>query len=315
MSTRLAPAEVNTPRSNRFGALRRSELFWALLFLSPWLIGFLVFTAGPMLASLLLSFTSYDVINTPSFIGLDNYVSLFTDDLLRKSLWNTFFYAALHVPLSMAIALALALLLERVVKAAGFFRTVFYLPAVTPAVATGVLWLWLLNPQVGLINQGLALLGIDGPGWTTDPNWVKPGIVLMSLWGLGNTVVIYFAALRNVPTELYEAARIDGADSWQQFRHVTLPMISGVLFFTLVVGTIAALQLFTEAYTMFFRGQEGGTSQDALFYVVYLFQQGFEFFRMGYASAMAWLLFLVIMLITVVQLRLSKRWVYYETGS
>jgi multiple sugar transport system permease protein len=291
---------------------RRQNLFWTLLFLSPWLVGFVVLTAGPMLASLYLSFTEYDVLNPPRFVGIDNWIALFSDDRLIKSLWNTFFYTVLHVPLSMALALGLALLLNKVGRAAGFFRTVFYLPSVTPAVAVGVLWLWLLNPQVGLVNQALDLVGIDGPPWTTDPEWVKPSIVLMSLWGLGNTVVIYFAALRNVPQELYDAAKVDGANAWDEFRHVTIPMISGTLFFTLIVGTIAALQLFTEVYTMFFRGQESGVSEDALFYVVYLFRQAFEFFHMGYASAMAWLLFLIILVITLIQIKVSKRWVYYE---
>lgn len=314
MATALAPTggPARSRERSRLAALKRSELFWALVFLSPWLIGFLVFSGGPMLASLVLSFTEYDVLNPPEWVGLSNYVAMFQDERLMRSIGNTFFYAALHVPLSMAIALFLAVLLDRARRAAGFFRTVFYLPSITPAVATGVLWLWLLNPQTGLINRGLALVGIDGPGWTTDPAWIKPGIVLMSLWGLGNTVVLYFAALRNVPQHLYEAARIDGAGAWQQFRHVTLPMISGTLFFTLVVGTIAALQLFTEVYTMYFRGQESGVSEDALFYVIYLFRQAFEFLNMGYASAMAWLLFLIVLLITLVQVRLSRRWVYYE---
>ena len=297
------------PRGRRS---RREDLFWALLFLSPWLVGFVVFTAGPMLASLYLSFTDYDVLNPPRFTGAANWMQLFQDARLIKSLQNTFFYAVLHVPLSMAFALGLAMLLDRAGRGAKLFRTTFYLPSITPAVAVGVLWLWLLNPQVGLVNRGLAAIGIDGPGWTTDPSWIKPGIVLMSLWGLGNTVVIYFAALRNVPGRLYEAARVDGANAWQQFRHVTLPGISGVLFFTLVVGTIASLQIFAEVYTMFFRGQESGVSSEALFYVVYLFRQAFEFFNMGYASAMAWLLFLIILAITLIQLRLSKRWVYYE---
>jgi multiple sugar transport system permease protein len=314
LATALAPTggPARTRERSRFAAAKRSELFWALVFLSPWLIGFLVFSAGPMLASLLLSFTEYDVLNPPEWIGLNNYVTMFSDDRLVRSIGNTFFYAALHVPLALAIALFLALLLDRASRAAGFFRTVFYLPSITPAVATGVLWLWLLNPQSGLINRGLAMIGIDGPGWTTDPTWIKPGIVVMSLWGLGNTVVLYFAALRNVPTHLYEAARIDGAGAWQQFRHVTLPMISGTIFFTLVIGTITALQLFTEVYTMYFRGQESGVSEDALFYVIYLFRQAFEFLNMGYASAMSWLLFLIVLAITLVQMRLSKRWVYYE---
>jgi multiple sugar transport system permease protein len=308
----LGPPRPRRRLGRAADALRRPELFWALLFLSPWLIGFVVFTAGPMVWSLVLSFTDYDVLNPPRYVGLENWSQLLQDPRLLKSLRNTFFYAALHVPLSMAVALGLAMLLTRAGRGRSLFRTAFYLPSITPAVATGILWLWLLNPQVGLVNRALGLVGVEGPGWTTDPDWIKPSIVLMSLWGLGNTVVIYFAALRNVPRELYEAAQVDGANAWQEFRYVTLPGISGALFFTLVVGTIASLQIFAEVYTMFFRGQESGVSNDALFYIVYLFRQAFEFFQMGYASAMAWLLFLVILLITAIQLRLSKRWVYYE---
>jgi multiple sugar transport system permease protein len=297
------------PRSR----LARAEAFAALGFISPWLLGFAVFTAVPMLASLVLSFTDYDVLRPPRFIGLENYQQLLEDPRLRLSLANTFFYAALHVPLATIVALALALLLDRVERAAGFFRTVFYLPSVTPAVAVGALWLWLLNPRVGLVNRGLELVGIAGPGWTTDPLWIKPGIVLMSLWSVGGTVVIYYAALRNVPLELYEAARIEGARFWHEFRFVTLPMISGALFFTLVVNTISSLQIFAEVYTMFFgQTQSGAGESAALFYVIYLFRQAFEFLDIGYASAMAWLLFVITLALTLLQLRLSRRWVYYE---
>jgi multiple sugar transport system permease protein len=292
---------------------RRQETFWAFVFLSPWLIGFLIFTAGPMIASLGLAFTDYDIINPPNFVGLANFEQALTDSSLHRALGNTFFYTALHVPLSMAAALGMALLLNQVGRASGFFRTAFYLPAITPAVAVGVLWLMLLNGQVGLVNQGLGAIGINGPNWTSDPDWIKPGIVLMSLWSLGTTVVIYFAALRNVPLQLYEAARLDGAGTWQQFRHITIPMISGALFFTLIVNVIASLQIFSEVYTMYFGNQESGAASGAaLFYVIYLFRQAFEFLHMGYASAMAWILFVFILLITLVQLKLSKRWVYYE---
>jgi multiple sugar transport system permease protein len=293
--------------------LRREETRWALLFLLPWLLGFAIFTAGPMVASLVFSFTDLGLQPDFEWVGLANYERMVNDPRVGTALGNTFFYAVLHVPLAMGIALALALLLLRVGRAAGFFRTVFYLPSVTPLVAVGVLWLYLLNGQVGLVNRGLEVFGIDGPNWTADPDWIKPGIVLMSLWSLGSTVVIYFAALRNVPIELYEAARVDGAGAWRQFRAVTLPMISGALFFTLIVNTISSLQMFDAAYTMYFGNQTGGAGERAsLFYVIYLFREAFDAFRMGYASALAWLLFVVIMVITVIQLRLSNRWVYYE---
>lgn len=266
-----------------------------------------------MVASLALSFTNYDVINPPSFVGLANYERMLDDPRIETSLYNSFFYAALHVPLMMIVAMALALILNQVGKAAGFFRTVFYLPSVTPAVAVGTLWLWILNPRVGLVNRALAVIGIDGPGWTTDPNWIKPGIVLMSLWSVGNTVILYLAALKNVPVELHEAATIDGANALRRFWHVTVPMISGTIFFTLIVNIISSLQVFTEVYTMFFGNMRSGTASSAgLFYNIYLFRQAFEFFRMGYASAMAWLLFVIIMILTFIQLRVSRRWVYYE---
>jgi multiple sugar transport system permease protein len=299
-------------RPRRSQAIR--ERRWAFVFLAPWIIGFLVFTAGPMIASLVLSFTDYDVLNSPKFSGTANYRDLLNDPKVATSLGNTVFYTVLHVPLAMAVALGLAMLLNRVGRGAGIFRTIFYLPAMTPPVAVGVLFLLLLNGQTGLINAGLSLFGIHGPGWTTDPAWIKPGIVLMSLWSVGTTAVIYLAGLRNIPQELYEAARVDGAGSWSRFRYVTLPMLSGTIFFTLIVNTIASLQMFTEVYTMYFgnKATQSGSSDAALFYVVYLFQQAFQFLHMGYASALAWLLFLVILVITLVQVRVSRRFVYYE---
>ena len=310
MSQARAGRHAGQPRR---GGLKRSEARAAFGFLSPWIIGFVVFTALPMVASLVLSFTEYDVLRPPRFVGFENYQQLVQDPRLRQSILNTFFYVALHVPLSTAVALGLALLLNRVVRAADFFRTVFYLPSITPGVAVGALWLWLLNPRIGLINRGLEFFGIPGPGWTTDPMWIKPGIVLMSLWSVGGTVIIYYAALRNVPNELYEAARLEGARAWQEFRFVTLPLISGAIFFTLIVNTISSLQIFAEVYTMFFGQMNSGAAESAaLFYVIYLFRQAFEFLHIGYASAMAWLLFAITLILTLIQLRVSRRWVYYE---
>jgi multiple sugar transport system permease protein len=306
MTAATAPASGRDLRS----------LAWPLLFLAPWIIGFLVFTAGPMVASLVLSLTDYDVLSEPAFVGLANYEQLLRDRNILASLGNTVFYTALHVPLSMALALALAMLLDRVRgRSASVFRTIFYLPSITPPVAIGIIFLLFLNPQIGLLGEVLRAVGIRPPAFTTDPDWIKPGIVLMSLWGLGTTMVIYYTALRNVPAALYEAAEIDGAGFWQRFRNVTLPMISSALFFTLIVNVIASLQIFSEVWTMYFGNQDGGAGERAaLFYVIYLFQQAFQFLHMGYASAMAWLLFVVILVITVIQLRLSKRWVYYEGG-
>ena len=307
-----AAAEAARPRKGR-ATIKRGETLAGLAFISPWFIGFLIFTAGPMAVSLGLSLTEYNIIKPPSFVGLANYQELLTDPKIGLSLGNSFFYALLHVPLTIITALALALLLNRVGRAAGFFRTAFYLPSITPSVAVGTLFLWLLNPRIGLVNKGLAVLGIAGPGWTTDPNWIKPGIVIMSLWSLGSTVIIILAAVRNVPNELYEAANIDGANGWTQFLRITVPLISGTLFFVLIVNTISSLQIFTEVYTMYFGKQQSGPASSAgLFYNIYLFRQAFEFLRMGYASAMAWLLFVIILILTVIQLRVGNRWIYYE---
>jgi multiple sugar transport system permease protein len=285
----------------------------ALLFISPWIVGFLVFTAYPLFYTGYLSLTDYDVINDPTFVGFDNFRQLLQDDKVALALKNMFVFAAMTVPAHLLVALVLALLLNWAGRASGFFRTAFFLPKMTPPVAIGVLFLLLFNGQTGLINRALGLFGVAGPAWTTDPHWVKPGLVLMSLWTVGGSVIILLAALRNVPQELYDASRVDGASWWKQTWHVTIPMISGALFFVFIVDTIAAFQSFTEAYTAFFGAGNTTYSNDAaLFYTIYLFQQAFEFLHMGYASAMAWVLFAIIMVVTLVQIRLTKRFVYYE---
>jgi multiple sugar transport system permease protein len=311
-----AQGAVQRPRRGRWTASEREVVPWVLLFLSPWIIGLIVFTIIPMGWSLWLSFTDYDSLTRQGdFIGFENYIDMVGDDEVWTSLYNTVYFTALYVPLSTILGLVLALMLNRVGgRQAGFFRTAFYLPNLTPGVAVGALFLLILNGQSGLLNQFIGLFGINGPSWLNDPSWVKNGIVIMMLWSIGGTVIIYFAALRNVPGELYEAAKIDGAGPWKQFLNVTVPMISGALFFTIVINTIYSLQLFAEIYTMFYGQQQGqgATGDSALFYVIYLFRNAFEFFEMGYASALAWVLFIVIMAITLVQIRLSKRFVYYE---
>ncbi|MFG1699455.1 carbohydrate ABC transporter permease [Nonomuraea sp. NPDC049309] len=296
--------------------MRFIETRAALLFISPWIIGFLVFTAWPVINSAYLSLTDYDVINDPNYVGFDNYVQLFEDPKVGLALWNTFVFAVLSVPTHLVVALGLALLLNSASKATGFFRTAFFLPKMTPPVAIGILLLLLFNGQNGLINAFLGLFGIDGPAWTTDPDWVKPGLVLMNLWTVGSSVVIILAALRGVPQELYDSALVDGAGWWKRLFRITVPMISPTLFFLVVVDTINALQSFTEAYTAFFGAGNTTYSNDAaLFYAIYLFQQAFEFLHMGYASALAWLLFIVIMAITAVQIVVTRRFVHYEGGN
>ena len=315
MSTAAPPraTEVANPPPAGRGASRRRETRAALIFISPWIVGFLVFTAYPVVYTAYLSLTDYDVINDPSFVGMQNFERLLSDPKVALALKNTFFFAALSVPAQLLVSLFLALLLNWAGRASGFFRTAFFLPKMTPPVAVGILLLLLFNGQSGLINAALALVGVDGPAWTTDPDWVKPGLVLMSLWTVGGSVIILLAALRNVPQELYDAARVDGAGWWRQTWFITIPMISGALFFIFIVDTIAAMQSFTEAYTAFFGSGNTTYSNDAaLFYAIYLFQQAFQFLNMGYASAMAWILFVIIMVVTFVQMRLTKRFVFYE---
>ena len=291
---------------------RSRETRAALLFISPWLVGFVVFMAYPLCYTVYLSLTDYDVFHDPSFVGLDNYRELAGDDKVALALRNTGIFAAMAVPAQLLLSLALALLLQRAGRAAGFFRTAFFLPKMTPPVAVGVLLLLVLNGQSGLLNAALGLLGIDGPAWTTDPDWVKPGLVLMSLWTVGASVVILLAALSGVPQDLYDAAQLDGAGWWSRLWHVTLPGISGAVYFIVIVDTINALQSFTEAYTAFFGSGNTTYSNDAaLFYAIYLFQQAFEFLHMGYAAALAVLLFLVVIVVTVVQVRVGRRFVHY----
>ncbi len=266
-----------------------------------------------MVASLVLSFTDYSLVGSSKSVGAANYSELLSDPRVRTSLANTFSYAALYVPLGTAFALGLALLLQRVGRAAGFFRTAFYLPVMTPAVAAGAMFLLLLNGRRGLVNQVLGWFGIRGPDWTTDPAWLKPSLAVVSLWAVGGSVVIFLAALHAVPRQLHEAAMLDGAGPVRRLFSVTVPMISGAIFFSVITHTIAALQMFDQAYTMFYGPQQKATASDAsLVYMVYLFQNAFQFFRMGFASAMAWVLFAIIMVITVIQVKVGNRFVYYE---
>ncbi len=299
-------------RPRRTPMARRSTRT-ALLFISPWILGFLVFTFWPIIYTAYLSLTDYDVLNDPSFVGLENYQQLFEDPRVALSLRNTLYFTALSVPLHIAVALGLALLLTKVSQAKGFFRTAFYLPNMTPPVAVGILLLLLFNGHTGAVNALLESVGIPGPQWTTDGNWVIPGLVLMSLWTLGGSVIILMAALHNVPGDLYDAAVLDGAGAWKRLIKITLPMISGTLFFLIIINTISGLQTFTEAYTAYFgSGNQTYSNDAALFYVIYLFRQAFEYLNMGFASAMAWVLFLIIMSISMIQYFAGRRLVYYE---
>src|SRR5215211_9201040 len=283
----------------------------AWIAISPWVIGFLIFTLWPLGASIYFSLTKYDVLHSPEWIGFANYQRLMTNDpRFVKSIVNTLIYAALYVPLHVITALAVALLLNRARHFTGIFRTIYYLPSITPTVATAYLWIWILNPNDGAVNRLLRTLHIPAPAWTVDPFWTKPTIVISQLWLLGGAMIIFLAGLKDIPVSLYEAATLDGAGAWRRFKDVSLPMLSGVTFFVCIVSTINALQVFTQGYVIF--DETGGPENSALFIIMYLFKQAFEYFKMGYASAIAWMLFVFILLITVIQFRLSKRWVYYE---
>jgi multiple sugar transport system permease protein len=280
-----------------------------LLFAAPWLIGFTVFFAYPVLASFYYSLCSYDAIRPAQFIGLENYRKLFfEDELFWKSLGNTLFMIVFGLPVSLAASLIIAILLNQKLKGIAFYRTLFYLPSITPVVATSILWLWLLNPEMGLINLGLEKIGISGPAWLTDPAWSKPALVLMGLWGAGGGMVIYLAALQDIPESLYEAAALDGARTFARFFYITLPMLTPVILFNLIMGLIGTFQYFTQAYVM----TSGGPQDSTTFYALHLFNKAFLDFKMGYASAMAWVLFVITLAAALLVFRTSARWVYYS---
>jgi multiple sugar transport system permease protein len=304
-----------TKRRSRSGRVKynRREALAGYLFISPWIIGFVVFMLGAMAYSLVISFSRYNLAtNVARPVGTANYALLFDDPKVALSLANTLFYAVLAVPLEICVALGLALLLNRVGRGAGFFRTIYYLPKMTPSVATASVFLLLLNGNTGAINQALGFFGISGPQWLIDPAWVKPSIVLMTLWGVSGTMVIFLAALKSVPRDLYEVAALDGAGPVRKFFSITVPMISGAIFFNVIVLTIAALQVFDQAYLLFWRDQTNSSPESSLFYGIYLFQQAFREFNFGFASAMAWVLFVIILLISLLQVKIGNRFVYYE---
>ncbi len=306
------------------GKQARREALAFYFFISPWIIGFIVFTAGPVLASFLLSFTRYNPGNPVKWVGLMQYNTLIHDRVFWKSLQVTAYYTALSVPLGVIASLSLAVLLNQDVPFLSVFRTVYYLPSIISGVPVALLWSWILNPRFGVLNyvisallgpSGLIPLGIQGPRWFFSEEWVIPAYVLMSLWGLGGPMIIYLASLQGVPTALYDAAIIDGANSWQKFRHVTLPMISPTILFMFVTGMIGSFQIFTAAYVISQQGQSlGSPNYASMFYVLYLFSQAFRRYRFGYAAALAWILFWIILALTILSLRFSEERVYYAGG-
>ncbi|MEV6284850.1 sugar ABC transporter permease [Kribbella sp. NPDC051770] len=280
--------------------------FW--LFISPWLIGFLIFTVGPMLSSIFVSLTSWDLITPPKFVGLANYSEAFQDPRVGQAIKVTLLYAVISVPLQTALAFAVSLLMNVDLPGIRLFRTIWYLPSLVSGVAQIVLFLWVFNPQYGLVNDALGKIGITGPGWFNDASWALPTVILMSLWTVGGAMVIYLAGLKDVPVTLYEAAALDGAGRLRLFWHVTLPQLSPIILFNVLTGIIGALQIFTQGFVV-----NGGPKDSLLFFVYYLYDNAFQNFRMGYASALAWILFVIIMALTAVTLRGSAFAIYYET--
>ncbi len=291
----------------RMGTMERRKLRTGLFFISPWLIGLLLFYLYPIMSSLYYSFTDYNVLQPPTWIGLGNYQAIFKDPLFWTSLGNTFFIAVVGIPLYTVVDIAIAILLN--VKAPGqpFFRAIVFLPTLIPVVVLSILWDRLLDPQNGLVNVGLRVVSINGPGWFADPSWVKPSFILMSLWGTGNAVVIYLAGLQDVDRALYEAADVDGANWWHKIRHITVPSLSPVILFNVILAIIASFQFFTQAFII----TNGGPINSSLFYALYLYQNAFSYLHMGYASGLAWILLVITLALTLVVLRSSARWVYY----
>jgi multiple sugar transport system permease protein len=285
--------------------------FW--LMMTPAILGFLIFSAGPMLSSLYLSFTKYDVVSSPQWIGLNNYFYLLRHDpAFWPSVKVTAIFAVVSVPLSLAVALLIAILLNQRIFARNIFRTIFFLPTLLPATASGVVWVWIFNPTRGLLNHALAAVGIAGPAWMQSTTWALPALIIMSVWGFGGAMIIFLAGLQEVPRQLYEAAELDGAGAGRQFFHVTLPILSPVLFFNLVMGIIGALKTFDLAFVTSTAADvgAGGPARATLFFTLNLYQKSFNYFHMGLGSAMAWLLFIATLILTAVNFILGKRWVH-----
>lgn len=289
-------------------AVYRRQAWEGRLFALPFVLGFLAFWLYPLAYSVYLVFQEWDLLTPPRFVGLENIAQLLTDESIGISLSNTAYYTFLGVPLQLLLALALALLLNVKTRGLALYRTLFYLPAMTPIVASAIVWLQILHPEFGILNSFLKTLGIQPVNWLFDPQAAKPAFILMTLWSVGPQMVIFLAGLQGVPQSLYEAAEIDGAGRVQRFFAITLPLISSITFFNLVVGIIASFQVFTTAFIM----TRGGPQNATLFLVLYLYRNGFQYFKMGYASAIAWMLFVIIVIFTVLQFRLASRWVYEE---
>jgi multiple sugar transport system permease protein len=301
------PPVAVRPQRRRLSMTRRQAL-WCYIFISPAVLGLLLFSLGPMIASLWLSLTSYDMLSSPVWVGAENYRELVADPIFRKSLSVTLIYGLVSVPATMVLALILAIMLNAKLPALKFFRSAYYLPSVISGVAVAMLWKWMFNGEYGLINAALAKIGIDGPSWLTDENWALRALIFMSLWGFGGTMLIYLAGLQGVPKEMYEAAKVDGATTFRQHLHITVPMLSSVTLFNLIMGIISSLQVFAEPFVL----TKGGPNNETLLLSVYLYQNAFQYLKMGYASAIAWVSFAIIGFLTLLVFRSMPMWVHTE---
>jgi ABC-type sugar transport system permease subunit len=302
--------QVAAPAVRALRSPQGRRLRLGLLFVSPWVIGYCVFYLYPFLATLYYSFTSFTGIGNPRFTGLANYTGLFHDSLFRTAVFNTFYYTAIEVPFSTVAALGLALLLNMNVRGQAIYRTLFYIPSIVPVVASSLIFVWIFQPSFGIVNSLLSDVHVNGPAWFFSITWSKPTFILLGLWGLGQPMVIYLAALQGVPRELYEVAELEGASPWQRLRRVTIPMISPVILFNLIMSLVLSIQYFTQAQVI--ESPPGSPGNSTMFYITYYYQQAFQFLHLGYASAMAFLLFVGVIIVTIVLLRTSSRWVYYE---
>jgi multiple sugar transport system permease protein len=314
MTATPTPVAATPPPKERLSPRARREARTFYFTVSPWIIGFLVFTLGPLVFSLYVSFTRWNILTSPEFIGIDNYTRMFNDPDFWQALKVTTIYAIVSVPLRMSVALLLAILLNQATRAVGFFRTSFYLPAVVASTAAAVIWQWLFNPRFGPINQFIELFGVQGPAWFNDPDWALRGLIIMSVWGVGGEMLIFFAGLKGIPKTLYEAAEVDGASTVQQFWNITIPMLTPTIFFNLIMAIIGAFQTFDAAFVISTArsGAIGSPAKSTLFLMLKLYQEAFSFLNMGYASAIAWVMFAIIFVVTILVNWSSGRWVYSE---
>ncbi|MFV3012523.1 carbohydrate ABC transporter permease [Clostridium botulinum] len=280
-------------------------------FISPWIIGFLAITLIPMISSIIISFTEWNILTQPKWVGIKNYIDIFNDPLFYKSLKVTLLYTAFSVPINVVLSLFVALLLNNNIKHMNMYRTIYYLPAVVSGVVVSLLWAWIFNPEFGLLNNMLSKIGIEGCQWIYDEKWVIPSLIIMGIWGIGGGIIIYLSGLQSIPKDLYEAAKIDGASFWQNLIHITIPSMSPILLFTTLTSIIGSLQTFTQAYVM----TEGGPNHSSLFYAYYVYKHAFTWHKMGKACALAWILFLIILFISLLVLKVSSSRVYYEAKS